>query len=359
MPSPRVLVLYNEPVLPRSHPLAESELGVLVTVDKINEALRESGCEVCFLAVGEDPEVLLSGLQAERPDVVFNLFEGLATQAGTEATVVGLLEWLGVPFTGSPASALALGLDKYRTKQLLRSAGLPTPAFFLLEGLPCPNCDLPWPVIVKPARQDASVGIEQASVVTCQKQLESRVALVLERFGPPVLIEQFIPGREFLVHLFEDTLAGPSNPTRHLLHVAELLFMEKAPGYWPIYSYDAKWTEESHEFDTISLAETVALEPGQLARLYDLTRQAYELIGCRDYGRLDVRMTAEGACYILEVNPNPNLNSGLVVTALEENARSYADFTSGLVKAAMARAPAPMLVYAGTMRNGESRRTNG
>jgi D-alanine-D-alanine ligase len=335
MPSPRVLVLYNEPVLPRGHPTAESEAGVLETVANTTRSLRQAGYRVRSLGVGEDPGVVLEGVRQVRPDAVFNLFEGLATQAGTEATVVGLLEWLGVPFTGSPSAALALALDKHRTKHLLRGAGLPTPPFLAVDRLPLPDCPLGWPVIVKPARQDASIGIEQASVATTQQGLERRCVFVLERFGPPALVEQFVPGREFHVHLIED-----GSPTG-LLHVAEVLFMEQAAGYWPIYSYDAKWTAESPEYEATPLQSPVVLAPGQQARLAELARAAYDLIGCRDYGRLDVRMTPDGDFTILEVNPNPNLSSKLIGMALEEWGRTYADLVATLVENALARAGKP------------------
>jgi D-alanine-D-alanine ligase len=339
MPSPRVLVLYNEPVLPRGHPLADSEAGVLKTVRNTSRALRQAGYTVRTRGVGENPETLLEGLREARPDAVFNLFEGLATQPGTEATVVGLLEWLAVPFTGSPSAALSLALDKHRTKQLLRGAGLPTPASVAVDRLP-PDWPLGWPAIVKPARQDASVGIEQASVVSDPDQLERRCAWVLERFGPPALVEQFIPGREFHVHLIED-VCDPDVGASCLLHVAEVLFLEQAPGYWPIYSYDAKWTEASTEYEATPLQSPVVLGPDQLARLAELARGAYDLIGCRDYARLDLRMTPDGDFTILEVNPNPNLSSKLIGMALEEHGRTYADLAVGLVGNALARAPKP------------------
>jgi D-alanine-D-alanine ligase len=340
MSSPRVLVLYNQPILPAHHPCASSEAGILDTVETYRRALTEAGYPVRTLGVGEDLAALLSGLRAERPDVVFNLFEGLATQAGTEATVVGLLEWLDVPYTGSPPAALSLGLDKYRTKQLLRGAGLPTPPYVAVERLPAPDWPGGWPAIVKPARQDASVGIEQASVVTSREQLEARCAFVLEHFGPPALVEQFIPGREFHVHLFEETGNADVRPLS-LLHVAEILFLEQAPGYWPIYSYDAKWSVESPEYDATPLQAPVALEPERLVRLGDLARQAYDLVGCRDYGRLDARMTPEGEFFLLEVNPNPNLNSKLIGMALEEHGRSRAEFAATLVRNTLARTRGP------------------
>src|SRR5262249_44034774 len=150
-----------------------------------------AGFEVGRLSVSRDPEVLVSGLREQRPDVVFNLFEGLADCSETEAHVAGLLEWLGIPFTGSPYQTLCLARTKHVTKQLLRGASLPTPEFFVVQEVPVPPCPLEWPVIIKPATQDASVGLDQGSVVTNQHSLDERVAYLLETYGPPILVEQF------------------------------------------------------------------------------------------------------------------------------------------------------------------------
>src|SRR5262249_8697476 len=116
----RVLILYNEPVLPEDHPDADSEHEVLYTAGTVHKALAEAGYPVSRLAVCRDPGVLLAGIRAERPDVVFNLFEGLADDYDTEAHVAGLLEWLGVPFTGSPYHTLCLARNKHLTKHLLQ-----------------------------------------------------------------------------------------------------------------------------------------------------------------------------------------------------------------------------------------------
>jgi D-alanine-D-alanine ligase len=337
MSAPRVLVLHNEPVLSPDHPDFASENEILETAASVSRILAEGGFDVRRLGVGRDPEVLLTGLSAERPDVVFNLFEGLATHAATEATAVGLLEWMGVPCTGSPAAALALALDKFRTKQLLRGAGLPTPHFLSVERLPLPECSLPWPLIVKPARQDASVGIEQGSVVTGAGQLAARCAHVLERFGPPVLVEQFIAGREFHVHLVEGSGVQPGRRTLTMLPLAEIVFLERAAGYWPIYSYDAKWNAASHEYQMTPLHSPVLLEPDQMERLRGLARRAYHLVGCRDYGRLDVRMTPEGEFFILEVNPNAFLNSKAVINGLRALGRTQTEFFLELVRSALGR----------------------
>jgi D-alanine-D-alanine ligase len=343
-----VTVLYNEPVLPADHVEAASEYEILTTTEIISRILRGAGFGVTCLGVGSDPQTLLTGLRGNRPDVVFNLFEGLATKDNTEASVAGLLEWLEIPFTGSPAPALALAHDKVRTKHLLQGAGLPTPGFFLVDQLPCPPCPLDWPVIVKPALQDASVGIEQGSVVTSREQLSRRVAHVLERYGPPVLVEQFIAGREFHVTLLEEgeerererereRSRGTGATSLCLLPLAEIVFLERDSAYWPIYSYDAKWKTDGREYQMTPLRSPVSLEPERTEQLGRMARSAFRLVGCRDYARIDVRMTSSGQFFILEVNPNPFINSAGVINGLKALGRTHADFIVSLVRTALGR----------------------
>src|SRR5262249_59985717 len=117
----------------------------------------------------------------------------------SHASSGGVLQWAGVPLTGSPSEARAVARSKHLTKQLLRGAGLPTPDFFVVDALPVPLCSLDWPVIVKPCNRDASIGLSQASVVLDQEHLEAQVALVAENYGLPILVEEFIAGREIWV----------------------------------------------------------------------------------------------------------------------------------------------------------------
>jgi D-alanine-D-alanine ligase len=134
-PPPHVLVLYNQPVLPRDHPDATSEHDILTVSDEIAGILRGSGFAVSRRGVGRDPQDLLELIRALRPEAVFNLFEGLATDGQTEATAAGILEWLEVPFTGSPAPTLTIGRDKMLTKVAARLR-LPTLAFLVVEHCP-------------------------------------------------------------------------------------------------------------------------------------------------------------------------------------------------------------------------------
>jgi D-alanine-D-alanine ligase len=327
----RVLVLYNDPVLPADHPDADSEHEILFTVDAVAGHLAEAGFDVSRLGVSRDPADLLTGLRRARPNVVFNLFEGLADHPGTEAYAAGLLEWLGLPYTGCPYQTLCVAHDKPWTKRLLRGAGLPTADFFVVEDGPVEDCAIGWPVIVKPGRQDASVGLDQSSVVTDLARLNERVTYLLETYGPPVLVEEFIRGREFNIGLIE-------SPELRALPASEILFVERGPGYWPIVTYDAKWKPGSGDYEATPAKYPAEVSPRLAARLYALSKQAFRLLGCRDYARVDFRVRPNGKACILEVNPNPDFSplAGLS-GGLESAGITHAQFTVELVQAALAR----------------------
>ena len=264
----RVLILHNQPVLPVGHTDYESEHEIVSTVEVVHQTLSDAGFEAACLGVSTNPQVLLHGLEQHQPDVVFNLFEGTGDHGNTEAYVAGLLDWLGMPFTGSPFHALTLARSKHLTKYLFQGAGLPTPAFFIVEALPVLECPLEWPVIVKPAQQDASVGLDQGSVVTDLERLQERVAGLLRNYGPPVLVEQFIPGRELNVAVVEA-------PDLRLLPISEVLFVDKEPGYWPIVTYDAKWRPGTRDYEATPPRYPADVTPRLAERLGALARPGF------------------------------------------------------------------------------------
>jgi D-alanine-D-alanine ligase len=340
MRAPRVLVLYNEPVLPTDHPDADSEHEILYTVDVVTKTLVQAGFECARLGASHNPDVLLTGLRLQRPDAVFNLFEGTADGGHNEAYVAGLLEWLNIPFTGSPFHALCVARNKHLTKRLLQGADIPTPDFFVVEELPVAECPLEWPVIVKPATEDASVGLDQGSVVMDQQSLQKRVTLMLKNYGPPVLVEQYVQGREFNVGLIEA-------PKLKVLPISEILFVDKAPGYWPIVTYDAKWKPGTRDYEATPPRYPAEVSPKLAERLGAIACDAFNLLGCRDYARVDFRVRPPGKPYVLEVNPNPDFSptAGLC-GGLTSAAITHSAFTVDLVHAALARGKKKITIQA-------------
>ena len=337
---PRILVLYNLPVLPADHPDAGSEHDILDTVNDTFNILVAAGFDTVKIGINYDPQPLLDELKRRPPDAVFNLFEGVPTHPDTEVGAASLLEWLRIPFTGCPSLALTLGRDKIRAKHLLSAAGLPTAEYMLVDELPSPKWAHAWPAIVKPAGQDASVGIDQKSVVTSQAELDERVAAVLEKYGPSVLVERFISGREFHVNMIEDRYK-PGVP--RVLPLAEIAF-EPTPGRWSVYTFTAKWDEHSDEYRTSPLKAPVFLPDADSARLTLIAERCYRLFHCRDYARIDVRMDADGNFFVLEINPNPYLNSLALVNGAMEIGRTHEQVITELALAAVARAEKPVSV---------------
>ena len=350
MPMPRVLILFNEPTLPASHPDADSEHDILYTADVISKAVQEAGLPVSRLGITDDPAALLAGLKAAAPDVVFNLYEGTAGWGSAEAYVAGLLELLRIPFTGCPTKPLLLCRSKPLTKQLLAGAGLPTAKFMVVEREPVPACTLPWPVIVKPGLEDASVGIDQKSVVTSQAELEARVAYLRKTYGPTVLVEEFVRGREFNVAVWERD--GVPTP----LPFSEILFVPPAdaPDLWPIVSFDAKWRPGTRDFVATPAKNPADVTPELRAELADLAVKAFELVGCRDYARIDFRVDEAGRPFILEINPNPCISPLAGLAAGLETAKiPYPEFALGVIRSALLRGPNPELATGVPTRKSE------
>jgi len=332
MASNRVLILHNEPVLSSDHPDSASEREVLETVDFVHHSLAEAGFDVSRLGAAHDAHALVSQLRERRPEIVFNLFEGTGDDGGNEAYVAGLLEWLGISYTGCPLQALCLARNKPLTKTLLHGAGLPSARFLVVNALPVAPCDIPWPVIVKPALQDASVGVDQNSVVSDQRGLEERIDYLLRQYGQPVLVEEYVAGRELDVALVE-------NPELRVLPISEVLFVDTPAGGWPIVTYDAKWSPGSTDFAATPTCCPADLSPQLQERLGSLAQNAFRLLGCRDYARVDFRVRPSGEAFILEVNPNPSYHpTAGFGKALTAAGIAYEQFTVNLVRQAQQRA---------------------
>jgi D-alanine-D-alanine ligase len=187
---------------------------------------------------------------------------------------------------------------KHIANTLLSAAGLPVPAFTLAHANKTPT-DFPLPAIVKPAAEDASVGIDNGAVCTSKRALKKRVAFMLEQFEE-VLIQEYVPGREFNVGFVG----------RRMLPIAEIRFDTIPEGIWPIVSYAAKWIPGSPE-DEGTLPVCPAEIPDELgAQIAKVARDAWEYVsGGEGYGRVDLRVTEDGRPYVLEVNPCADLSA--------------------------------------------------
>jgi len=298
-----VAVLYNvdfEDKGPDGDPGYAARADVEAVAESIAAALSDGVHEAHLVPVDGDMHVLRSRLTELDPDCAFNLCESLAGDARLETAVPLILELLGIPCTGSPPEALSQALYKDGVKRRLEQSGVPTPRACVMTG-PDGPCDLPFPLIVKPVREDGSAGITSRSVVHDESQLRSVVAEVVCTFHQPCLVEEFIPGRELNVALF-------GFPTARVLPLQEIDFA-LLPDHEPkIVSYAAKWEEGSVADRGTRPVLHPQLPPGIAARVRRVAVEAFRAVGMRDYGRVDVRLSSAGVPYVVDVNPNCDLS---------------------------------------------------
>jgi D-alanine-D-alanine ligase len=332
MPDPRVLILYNEPVLPPDHPERGAEEDVLYSVKVVRESLKAVGMAASQYGVTNDPAALLARLRHPDYDVAFNLYEGNGDNSVTEVYFTGLLEWLRIPYTGCPSFTLSVARNKPVAKRLFAAAGIRTPEFVLVESVAHIPAGVPFPAIVKPANEDASVGIDQASVVTTGAALAARVRYVVDRYGPPALVERFVAGREIQVSVID--LAGTGDPA--VLPLAEIAFRPDS-GHWPVYTYTAKWHEDSDEYKAAPVKVGVEVPSDVHAELAAVAKRVYRLLGARDFARIDTRVTPAGEVYVLEMNPNPAITSVMIDDGLPAVGATYDQFIAALARNAWNR----------------------
>ena len=325
-----VAILFNEPTLPTEHPDYASESGVLESVQAFHTSLTAVGHRCEAVGVFGTAMQLWDKLGAIRADVIVNLCEGFGGKSRHEPHVAACLELLKIPYTGSPPDCLALVHDKARTKRLLQAGGLPTAAFFYAapgDNLPHESLAIALrdgPFFVKPAAEDASLGISGNSVVHDLTAVQKQVAKLQSRYGP-VLIEQYLAGREFNVGVI-------AVPNLEILPLAEIEFHTDANHPWPIVTYESKWATESIADRATPVRCPANVELILADRLRQLARAAFTITGCRHYARVDFRTDARGEPFILEVNANPDLGpSAGFARAIRSHGWTYADFVSCLV----------------------------
>jgi D-alanine-D-alanine ligase len=311
-----------------------SEVGVLEEKEDIAKALQSLGYRSSIFNVDGDISRLVNFLKDERPDAVFNLCESVGNEAIHEMHVAGIYELMKIPYTGSGPLALGMCLDKVMLKQILCLHGLPTPRFQLFKSPVKMNLsdDMQFPLIVKPSHEDASVGIEPASVVYNMAELRKRVRWVIERFDEPALVEEYIDGRELNV-----AILGTRKPK--VLPISEI-DMSTLPKQYPrIITYNAKWLKGTEEYENTKGVCPALLPPELETSIKEMALRLFQLMGCRDYARIDVRLSKDHQPYILELNPNPDISddAGFARSARVAGYK-FEEFIREIVESALERA---------------------
>jgi D-alanine-D-alanine ligase len=304
-----------------------------VVVGQISEALTSLKHEVKVLATFDDIDFIVSELKRHRPDLVFNLFESFGNEViGGQMGVTGLLDLLELPHTGGGAGELYLQEDKALAKKLLAYEQILYPDFAIFA----PNSEfetggkLRMPLFVKPLRMDASIGIDEKSLVRNTGELMERVVKIHKDLGDAALAEEYIEGREIYVGVL-----GNLDPVA--LPPVEIDFSGLPDGSLKVMDSQAKFDTKSERYQG-TRAVVAELDPALRAKLQKVTLDAYRALRVRDYGRLDLRLTESGEIYVIEVNASCYLEQqGEFVMAAAAAGMEYPQLIGRIVDLAIER----------------------
>ncbi len=354
----RVLVLWNQveddPYEhlrrdgPQPLPWAEGQLAETMAtcgeeLERIAAALRGAGHAVAMVNIEDDLHRMMAAIAEHRPDAVMNLVDFFGDDFAHEQHVPAVFELLGLSYTGARPATLELCQHKHRAKAILRAAGLPTAPYFVVSGLPgeerAPrHHGLRYPMIVKPALEDASGGIDHGSVVHDRAALEGKLAVVLAEYGGPVIVEEFIDGREIHCAI----LGGQPAQALPLFEMEFFDHRDAAGAPLPkIITYRAKWDPLSRDhYAMAGRCPAEGLEPEVVAHVQEVALRAYRALDGRDYARVDMRLDVRtGEPVILEMNPNPDLADVCAFAqCAAASGRSYEQVINEIVGFALARA---------------------
>lgn len=325
MPPLRVGLTYNLKKGMKSGPEdSEAEYDNAETVEAIQSALEQSGCAVELLEANEE---LPKKLAACSVDIVFNIAEGIQGR-GREAQVPALLNYLKIPFTGSDETTLCIALDKAVSKRILATYHIRTPRYRTISR-ESQNWKggFSFPVIVKPNAEGSSKGISDLAIASDSRALRELVSKNIGLYKEDMLVEEYVSGREFTVGILgngKETLVFPP---------MEIIYLKK--DCYNIYSYNVKQNYKK----LIRYESPAAIDDKTEAEMVGTARKIYETLSCRDFARIDFRLSAEGKLYFIEINPLPGLAPGYSDYPMiaQFNGMDYVTLVRGILVSALKR----------------------
>jgi len=277
-----------------------SEIGFADEIHLVEDILKQHYSFVETLPVTLDIESAIKKMREFAPDAILNFVEAVEGRSTFESAFAGLYELLDTEYTGNTTPTLANCLDKAIAKRILSQTGVPTAPFEIIEDLDqAAQLDLKFPIILKLLKEDASIGISERSVVHSAEQLMEQTAFLLSTYSQAVIAEEFIAGREFNVALLNGKV----------LPISEIDFTGLDPKLPNIVTYEGKWVEESDYYKHTTPKVPADIDSSLRSLLEDTALQAYRAMDCRDYARVDIRLSQSGIPYVIEVNPNPDISS--------------------------------------------------
>jgi D-alanine-D-alanine ligase len=302
------------------------------TESDVLDALGHLEHEVETAGVYDDVGFLVQRIREVSPDVVFNLTEHFRGDRRLDKGIAAVLDLMGVPYTGAGPMGLALARDKALAKKILTFHRVQVPASVTFERdgrIKVPK-RMPYPVIVKPMFEDASVGIAKASLVRRDSDLRKRVRFVHESTGSDAIAEKYIQGRELFCSIL-------GNRRLRVLPLREVR-MGKRPGAPKFLTYRLKWDESYQQRWGIEFGFVTDLPEETVRRVGRICKRAYRVLDLRDYGRIDLKLAPDGRIYVLEANPNPQLAWGEdLAESAQEAGIDYEELIERIVSLALKR----------------------
>lgn len=321
----KILVCYNEPTrfyenyvgkdcpnIDENIDLSESEFAQNLEI--ILESLRTNYKHVDSFPVNNNVTMMLEQLDEICPDIIYNFVESIDGNSYYESYIAGIFDLLGYSYTGNNALTLGNCLIKSRTKQILTASNIRTPKYFVAPNNPkfsFIDHHLSFPVIAKLQNEDASIGISEFSVIKSEKKLKARLQFLFQTYNQDVLVEEYIEGRELNVSILGD----------RVLPISEIKFDGLPSQYPKIITYEAKWSPESIYYKSTIPSCPAILDKNIERRIKTIALNAYNALGCRDYARVDIRLSNRNVPYVIEVNPNPDISvdSGFIRSSQAAN----------------------------------------
>ncbi len=308
----KVLICYNEPIRYYDNYVGKnvadnkdnvdlSEREFLKQITMIKKSLSKKYMSVETLPVNSDIKSAMKKILHYSPDLIFNFVESVEGNSNLESYVAGLFDLMEIPYTGNGPISLGNCLIKSRTKQILQSHGVRTPKHMIAHVNQYPeknNFLLKFPVILKLAREDASIGISELSVVDNLDSLKERLEYLFTSFNQEVLMEEYIDGRELNVAILGD----------QILPISEIRFDGLPEEFPKIVTYEAKWSPESVYYKNTVPRCPAPLDDNLRQKIEKMALEAYDALECRDYARVDIRLNQRNVPYVIEVNPNPDIS---------------------------------------------------
>lgn len=329
MKKSRVLVLVHEDLVPPEslEGYSEKEIQQWKTEFDVVATLREMGHDVRPLGVWDDLGKIRVAIEEFQPHVAFNLLEEFHGVAVYDQHVVSYLELMRQPYTGCNPRGLMLAHDKGLCKQILAYHRILTPKFVVYpRGRKVkPSKKLTYPLLVKSASEEASLGISQASIVHSDEKLKDRVEFIYEQVKSDALVEQYIDGRELYVGMI-------GNQRLRTFPIWELLFTKSGDKVPLIATAKVKWDYEYQQKLGVETREAGDLPAGAAAAILKQCTRTYRALYLSGYARIDLRLADDGRAYVLEANPNPNLSFGEdLAESAEKSGLRYSDLLQRII----------------------------